>query len=140
MTFFTTLQLFEDKMDNLYIDALALFPQENIIYFQTNLAMTVTKEIIVVMPNLEALHLVNTEVSDGFLLPNPNGQNAYRKLLPSLRRLYLHGPDAESDDWSPLVRYLTYQSSENHALSLDLYEDDLYRKNMSKGCTGIRRS
>ena len=51
--------------------------------------MTVTKEMAVAMPNLEALCFVNTIVSDGFLLPNPDGPNAHTKLLPSLRQLYL---------------------------------------------------
>ena len=117
-TFFVTLRTPAEN-EKLCIDILALLPQESIVYFETTLSMTATKEVVIVMPNLEALCLVDAEVSDGFLLPSPDGPNAHTKLLPSLRRLYLR--DAEVGiyhDWIHLVRYVTHQTSGNHPFSL----------------------
>jgi hypothetical protein len=107
----------------LCIDILALLPRESVVYFETNLSMTVTMEAIVAMPNLEALYLIDTVVCDGFLLPKPDGPNAHRKLLPSLQRLYLEDTVAEYHDWSPLFRYVAHQSSGNHRFSLFLFGD-----------------
>ena len=107
-----------DVRKKLSIDILALLPQENIIDFHTNLP--VTEEVIVGMPNLEALHLTHP-VAPGFLLPDPNGPNAHKKLLPSLRRLYLEDAEAVDDDWDPLVTYLTHQTSGDQAVSLELF-------------------
>jgi hypothetical protein len=117
-SFYVTLQT-PDENEELYTDILALLPQESIVYFETNLSVTVAKEMAVAMPNLEALCFVNTMVSDGFLLPNPDGPNAHTKFLPSLRRLYLRNAKVGlSRDWSPLVRYVTHQTSGNHPFSL----------------------
>ena len=113
-SFFVTLQT-PDESEELYTDIFALLPQESIVYFETNLSMTVTKEMAVAMPDLEALYFVNTMVSGGFLLPNPDGPNAHTKLLPSLRRLYLRNAKVGlSRDRSPLVRCETHQTSGNH--------------------------
>jgi len=94
---------------SLCTDVLALLPRESLVSFETDLA--VTEEILVTMPNLEALHLTSPAVSDEFLLPDPDGPNAHKKLLPSLRRLYLKDAKAMDDDWNPLVAYLAYQTS-----------------------------
>jgi len=109
-------------MRKLCIDILALLPQESIIDFETNLS--VTEEVVVAMPNLQALHLVRPVVSNGFLAPDPNGPNAGKKLLPSLRRLCLERVILVNDDWDPLVAYLAYQTSGNQAISLDLLGED----------------
>ena len=106
------------ETEKLCIDILAALPQESIVYFVANLSMTVTKKIAA-MPNLEVLYLVKAEVFDEFLLPNPDGPNAHTKLLPSLRRLYLQ--DARFRDWSPLVRYVTHHTSDDHPFSLNIY-------------------
>jgi hypothetical protein len=117
-TFFVTLRT-PAEGEKLCIDILALLPRESIVYFETTLSMTVTKEVVVAMPNLEALCLVDAEVSDGFLLPNPDGPNAHTKLLPSLRRLYLRDAEVGTyHDWIPLVRYVTHQTPGNHPFSL----------------------
>ena len=110
-----------DVRGRLCIDILALLPQESIIDFETNL--WVTEEVAVAMPNLQALHLVRPVVYDGFLVPDPIGPNAGKKLLPSLRWLYLEGARLD-DDWDPLVTYLAYQTSGDQAVSLDLSGGD----------------
>ena len=108
-----------DARKKLCIDVLALLPQESIIDLKTDLL--VTEEIIVAMPNLETLHLIGPVVLDGFLLPDPGGSNAHRKLLPSLRLLYLEDPEAEDDDWDPLVTYLAHQTTDGQAISLNMF-------------------
>ena len=119
-TFFMML-LAPDESEKSCIDILALLPQERIVYFETNLSITVTKEVVVAMPNLKTLYLINATVSAGFLLPNLDGPNAHTKLLPSLRRLYLRDAGVGVlRDWSPLVRFVTHQASGDHPFSLVL--------------------
>jgi hypothetical protein len=113
-----------DAAKKLCFDVLALLPQESIISFQANLL--VTEEIVVVMPNLETLYLSYPTLSDGFLLPDPNGPNAGKKLLPSLRRLYLENAEAEDDNWDPLVTYLAHQTSGGQAVSLEIFGDGVH--------------
>jgi len=111
-----------DVRRKLCIDILALLPQESIIDFGTNLS--ITEEVVAAMPNLEALHLVQPVVTDGFLLPDPNGPNAHKKLLPSLRRLYLENARPVDNNWDPVITYLAHQTSGNQAVSLDLLDED----------------
>ena len=108
-----------DLREKLCIDILALLPQERIVDFDTNLS--VTEEVAITMPNIEVLYLLHPVVSDGFLLPDLNGPNARKKLLPSLRRLYLERVRAADDDWDPLITYLAHQTSGGQAVSLDLF-------------------
>ena len=105
--------------NRLCTDVLALLSQESLVSFKTDLS--VTEEIAVTMPNLEALHLISPMVTDRFLLPDPNGPNAYKKLIPSLQQLYLEDAGAVDDNWEPLVTYLAHQTPGNQAVSLDLF-------------------
>jgi hypothetical protein len=105
----------------LCVDVLALLPQESIVFFRMN--FPVTEEIVIAMPNLETLHLADQVVSDGFLLPDPSGPNARKKLLPSLRKLYLEAAKAEGDNWDPLATYLAHQTSGGQAISLEIFGD-----------------
>jgi len=113
-----------DVGKKLCVDILALLPQESIVDFYTNLPMT--EEVAVGMPNLEALHLTHGPVESGFLLPDPNGRNAHKKLFPSLRRLYLEDAEAVDDDWEPLVTYLAHQTSGDQAVSLELFGEGVH--------------
>ena len=65
-------------------------------------------------------------VSDRFLLPDPKGSNAHKKLLPSLRRLYLKDAKAVDDNWYPLITYLTHQTSGNQAVSLESFGEGVH--------------
>jgi len=113
-----------DVRKKLYIDVLALLPQESIVNFYMDLP--VAAEVVVAMPNLQVLRLVNPVVSDGFLLPNPNGPNAHKKLFPSLQRLYLEDAEAVEDNWEPLVTYLVHQTSGDQAVSLGLFDEGVH--------------
>jgi len=113
-----------DVRKKLCIDILALLPQASIVDYDTNLS--VTEEAAVAMPNLEVLYLIHPVVSDGFLLPDPNGPNAHKKLFPSLRRLYLERARAVDDNWDPLITYLAHQTSGDQAVSLDLFGEKVH--------------
>ena len=103
----------------LCFEVLMLLPVESIVSFETNLS--VTEEILVAMPNLEALCLISPGVPDRFLLPDPKGPNAYEKLLPSLRRLYLEDAIVVYDNWAPLVAYLARQTFGGQVVSLNVF-------------------
>jgi len=105
-------------------DVLALLPQESIVGFETDLS--VTEEVVVAMPNLKVLHLVSPVVSDRFLLPDPDGPNVYKKLLPSLRRLYLEDVEAVDYNWDPLVSYLIRQTPGGRAISLNVFGEGVH--------------
>ncbi|KAF9645361.1 hypothetical protein BDM02DRAFT_3271756 [Thelephora ganbajun] len=104
------------ERDELCIDILALLPRERIVYLNTNLSTHVMEELLVPMPNIEALHLVDAVMPNWFLLPN-----AHRKLLPSLQWLVLENVATEDHDWDPLVRYLTRQTSGGQSVSLTVF-------------------
>ena len=106
----------------MFIDILPLLPRERITWFEAN--SSEIEEIFVAMPNIKFLHLTQAVVSSGFLLPKPDGPNANKKLLPSLRRLYLEGVGAENDDWGPLILYLTNQTFDGQSVSLSVFGDD----------------
>ena len=101
-----------------------LLPQESIVDFETNLL--VTEEVVVAMPNLKVLYLVRPVVPDGFLLPDPDGPNAHKKLLPSLRRLYLKDVKAVYDNWEPFVAYLTCQTFGGQRVSLSVFGEGVH--------------
>ena len=105
-------------------DVLALLPRESLVSFETNLPLT--EEVLVTMPNLEALRLTRPAVQDGFLLPDPNGRNVHKKLFPSLRWLYLEAAQAMDDNWDPLVTYLAYQAAGDQAVSLCLFGEGVH--------------
>jgi hypothetical protein len=121
-TFFQSIP--RDAGKKLSCDVLALLPQESIVSFKTDLL--VTEEVVVAMPNLETLYLLYPVVSDGFLLPVPSGPNADKKLLPSLRQLYLEHPEVEGDNWGPLVTYLAHQTSGGQAISIKVFSEGLH--------------
>jgi len=105
--------------ERLCADVLALLPQESLVSFETDLS--VTEEVLATMPNLEALYLISPVVSDRFLLPDPDGPYAHKKLLPSLQRLYLKDAEAVDGDWEPLVNYLAHQTSGDQVVSPSVF-------------------
>jgi len=104
-------------------DVLALLSQ-GLVRLETNLS--VTEEIVVAMPNLEVLYLISPVVPDGFLLPDPHGPNAHKKLLPSLRWLCLEDVKAVDDNWDPLVTYLICQTFGGQAVSLNVFGEGVH--------------
>jgi hypothetical protein len=113
-----------DAAMKLCFEVLTILPQKSIVSLE--MPLSVTEEILVAMPNLETLCLFRPAVSDGFLLPDPNGPNADKKLLPSLRKLYLEDAEAVDNDWDPLVTYLAHQTSGGQAISLEIFGDGIH--------------
>jgi hypothetical protein len=113
-----------DAAMKLCFNVLTILPQKSIVSLETTLS--VTGEVIVAMPNLETLCLFHPVVSEGFLLPDPDGPNADKKLLPSLRKLYLEDIEAVGDNWDPLVTYLAHQTSNGQAISLEILGDGVH--------------
>ena len=111
-----------EERDGLFIDILTLLPRGLIVHLDVGLftgVAAVTEGLLVTMPNVEVLRVANAVISDRFLLPDPDGQNARKKLLPSLRWLYLDYPvEVDNDQWEHLVKYLTYQTSGGQTTSL----------------------
>ena len=104
--------------EKLCIDFVAHTPREHVVYFGGDLTMYSLKTIVTTMPNIQELHLTSGRVADGFLLPDPDEPVANGKLLPSLRHLRLE--DLYEDDWSPLLLYLTHQTSGGQKISLTI--------------------
>ena len=93
-------------------------PGEQVVYFRGELSTRAARDMLVAMPNIENLYLIQSVVSDMFLQPDPLSPT---KLLPSLRRLYLdYFTLRNDDDWTPLIAYLTRQTSGGQAVSLRL--------------------
>ena len=110
--------------ERLCTDVLMLLPQESVVSFETDLS--ITEETLVAMPNLKVLHLAGPIVFDRFLLPDPHGSNAYKKLLPSLRRLYLEDIEAVDNNWDPLITYLIHQAFGGRAISLNVFGEEVH--------------
>jgi len=107
-------------IDKLCVDLVAYTPREQVLYLKGNLSMDVMRETVPAMPKIQELHLTGSFLSDGFLQPDPAGSLAGTKLLPSLRRLHLEDTTVDDDDWSPLLSYLSHQTSGGQAISLRL--------------------
>ena len=52
-------------------------PQEIIVYLKTNLSITTTNEVVIAMPNFEALRSLGAMVPDRSPLPKPDGANTH---------------------------------------------------------------
>ena len=126
---FTTVQLHpasRGERHRLCIDILALLPQERIVRLDTNISAGSMEELLINAPNIEMLHLTGAVIFEWFLLPDPSGPNAHKKLLPSLRWLYLEDPVVDDDDWDPLVRCLVHQTSGDQSISLSVFGEGVH--------------
>jgi len=117
-------QIPRNTQERICTDVLALLPQESIVSYKTDLS--ITEEVVAAMPNLEALHLVDPVIPDGFLLPDPNGPNAHKKLLPSLRWLYLEDVNTVCGRCDSLATYLAHQTSGNQIISLSVFGERVH--------------
>ena len=110
-----------DVLEQLLTNLIALVPQDHVVFFDADINAMVPEELFFAMPNIETLHLSNMLLSEGFLQPDPAGPNANTKLFPSLRLLRLEDVDYLNDeDWSLLKTYLTHQTSDGQAISLEV--------------------
>ena len=115
-----------DERDKLCIDILALLPRERVVRLGTNLSTSLMEELLVTMPNVETFRLTGAAMFEWFLLPHPDGPNARKKLLPSLRSLYLENVEMGDYDWDPLVQYLAHQTSDDQRITLSVFGEGVH--------------
>ena len=109
----------QDTVEKLCVALAALAPRENVVCLTWELSIHDMENLVIAMPNIEALHLIGPVISDPFLQPDPS---SCTKLLPSLRWLSLVDFTLQnSDDWSPLINYLAHQTSGGKPISLGTY-------------------
>ena len=109
------------------VNLIAPTPLEHVRSFHAGPGTKLPEELFFMMPNIEALHISDTVLSEGFLLPNPDGPHANTKLLPSLRSLRLDNVSfMDDDDWGYLTTYLAHQTSDNQVISLEVIGDFPY--------------
>jgi len=121
-TFTATLkqELPDDTQDKLRADFITYLPTQHVISYKGTMSACSLQQVIPTMPNIQELYLMSTKISDGFLRPGSDGPLVNAKLFPSLRFLHLEDVLIDDNDWSPLVSYLTHQTSGGQALSLRL--------------------
>ena len=78
----------EGERAELHREILALSPKERVAHLGTDFSANLAEELIT-MPNIKVLDLRDAIISTSFLLLDPDGPDSHRRLLPSLRELYL---------------------------------------------------
>ena len=104
----------------LTLDLLAFIPHKRVVVLKADNSLEVPKDLLVAMPNINTLWLDTPTLSDGFLLPDPDGPHANTKLLPSLRSLQLDHVITSDTGWEPLITYLAHQTFEGQVISLEV--------------------
>jgi len=115
-----------DMQNKLCIDLIKSTPMEHVTYFRGKMETCILEEAISAMPNIQELHLVSVDMSDGFLRPDTNGPLSNAKPLPSLRYLHLEDIFTDPVDWSSLISYLVRQTSGGQAISLRITGDPIH--------------
>ena len=112
-----------DVLEQFFINLIAPIPREPVVSFTASLDMKLPEELLFVMPNIETLSIRHTELSKGFLQPDPDRPHAKTKLLPSLRSLSLEYISLGDDGWGHLTTYLAHQTSNGQIISLQVSGD-----------------
>jgi len=109
-----------DVLEQSLINFITPLPREHVVAFkfEEKNEQKLPKELFLMMPNIEMLHLSRVELSEWFLLPNLDGPNACVDLLPSLRSLVLDRVSLNDVNLDHLVRYLTYETFGGQTISL----------------------
>ena len=110
----------QDVAQNLCRDFVTLLPQEHVSGFRTNLPPNKLENLLIAMPKIETLELLEVDISEGFLRPNPDGPHSKSELLPSLRFLCLGSVVLSDNSWGPLMTYLGHQASDCQTISLKI--------------------
>lgn len=121
-TFTAGLRKIDSRHENVELctKLVAYIPVEYVVRFGGDLSMDVAAAVVSIMPNIQELYLINACLGDGFLQPDPKGPLPHQKLLPSLQRLHLENAVPDDDSWSPLLSYLSHQTSDGQRISLTI--------------------
>jgi len=110
-------------LEQFLINLIALIPGGPVISFTADLEMKLPEELPLVVPNIETLSIRHTELSKGFLQPDPDRPHTKTKLLPSLRSLSLEYISLGDDGWGHHMTYLAHQTSHGRIISLRVSGD-----------------
>jgi hypothetical protein len=102
------------------LDLIEFIPQERVEFLKMEHTLEVPETFFIAMPRLKSLWINNVTLLDGFMLSDPKGSHAGRKLLPSLQILSLVDVTVEDDNWEPLITYLAHQTADGQTISLRL--------------------
>ena len=109
--------------ERLLVDLFVPIPGEHVSHFRADTDLKLPEELFFMMPNIMMFHLADVELSEGFLMPNPDGPYADMILLPALEHLSLRDVLPIDDDWSPLTTFLANQTSDGRNVSLEIIGD-----------------
>ena len=101
-----TMELDQTPKELLYkgvLDLIAHVPQDEIVYFRTWSDPLAMDDLFTRLPNLKALHTVNTPLLAVFPESNLDGDE---KIFPSLRHVFLEQLVVSDGDWTPLMGFL----------------------------------
>jgi hypothetical protein len=110
----------QDIMQNLCRDFISPVPQERVCHLRTSFPPAEFEDLLINMSKIETLEVVDVELSEGFLQPNPDGPHSKSILLPSLRSLHLTRVSLTDRNWDPLVAFLRHQTSVGQPISLSV--------------------
>ena len=112
-----------EVIERLLINLITPIPRGCVVFFEANTDTKLPEELYFMMPKIEKVKILNVELSEGFLQPNPDGPHANMKFFPSLRSLRLEDFDADDGNWGHLIAYLTHQTSGGQMISLEVVGD-----------------
>jgi len=105
--------------DELCINLVAHTPREYVVSFGGN-STELMRRAAAAMPKLQELYLITPMLHHRFLRADLDEPLADEKLFPSLRHLHLEDTLLYEDDWSPIIPYLTHQTSGGQRISLTI--------------------
>ena len=105
--------------EELSINLVAQTPREYVVSFGGDSAELI-RRTAAAMPKLQELYLLTPMLRHTFLRADLGEPLADEKLFPSLRHLHLEDTLLCEDDWSPIIPYLTHQTSGGQRISLTI--------------------
>jgi len=112
-----TWELEGEEVDRVCFDLISHIPRDQVISLQTSIPILRSKELCVEMRDLTYLHLVDGDLSVWFMEPDILGPHAFKDLLPGLDHIVITGPILDSDDWSPLTKFLSHRAAAGNRIS-----------------------
>jgi hypothetical protein len=106
--------------DEVCISLVAHTLGEHVVYFGGNLSIDNIERTVAAMTKLQEIHLDCPLLDHRFLRQDLSGPLPNEKLFPSLRHLHPKDTLLYNGDWSPIIPYLTHQTSGGQRISLTI--------------------
>lgn len=113
-----SLDILDDDSLQMSADFIAQLSVHEVVHFGGDLSMDIVERVVPTMPRIQELHLIRARLEKGFLLPDPKATVVRKKLLPSLRHLYLEDVLPDKTGWKPLLSYLAHQTADGERISV----------------------